>query len=280
MTQEDLKKLLLTPDLKQNKKLSQRLDKLHQASLLLSKTNTSFNTDWAKKTKRKVVDNSGAKDMMKEYHLKTHFKAAMVYTMKPTEDERKNENNIEDISKNREHSVSGNSFLRTPDISRAGSSNLINKNKTATNFFPNKQKLLYNDRFSKTPATYKTNRTNLQLVQKFSKKFALEEENLDIIEANPLLYNLNFNPLRKQITDEETDKDKLEYLKRLAYNKDLHDSPKAKKKGVKFLMNLKGGKRRRSAYMNDPLGFFNNFAVVEGETQGEIKMCKFKIILF
>jgi hypothetical protein len=47
-----------------------------------NKTHGSFGQHYKHHFKRKFVDNSGAKSLMKEYHQKTHFKAATIYTLK------------------------------------------------------------------------------------------------------------------------------------------------------------------------------------------------------
>jgi hypothetical protein len=99
----------------------------------------------------------------------------------------------------------------------------------------------------------------VNIFQKFSKKFSLDEENLDIIECNPLLYNLNMNPLKKTADDENHDQEKLNYLLRLANQK--KDEPIISlKKGVKFLKNLKDGKRKVNSMIGEnPNKFFKNY---------------------
>lgn len=58
-------------EISSNKKDIDRFDSSDQI-------NTSFT---AKRAKRKMVDNSGAKNLMKDLYFKTHFKAASVYTV-------------------------------------------------------------------------------------------------------------------------------------------------------------------------------------------------------
>ena len=44
----------------------------------VDETETSFNV---KRVKRRIVDNSEAKEILKDLYIKTHFKAASVYTI-------------------------------------------------------------------------------------------------------------------------------------------------------------------------------------------------------
>lgn len=167
---------------------------------------------------------------------------------------------------------------QTANSNDASKSRLNTGTKTGVNFFGLKNSELNKneskaDMFNKTANSFRPNQ-NTKLAQKFSSKFVLDEENLDIINSNPLLYNLNFNPLRKQADEEMHDEEKLSYLKRIAYASKVRDSPggKSKKmKGMKFLMALKGAKRRANASLNTPLDFFKNFANGDNEYEEEVK---------
>jgi hypothetical protein len=276
------------------------------------------------KSKRKMVDNSAAKNLMKEYHYKTHFKAASqvaarnistadnkshisldlngnVILSTNSNDENALNTNISNFNtinhnimyktmginfRNAQHNLN-NKFNNTSKTGFGNFNSLNNKNDTHTSPKKNKSSNYNNNpmnkiedsipqnlnQMSKTGMNFTQQNNGFDLFQKFSKKFSLDEENLDIIECNPLLYNLNMNPLKKNGNDESHDQDKLNYLLRLASQK--KDEPVVvQKKGVKFFKNLKDGKRKvNSTISENPNKFFKNYGT-ENEDQ-EIKRGKF-----
>ena len=208
---------------------------------------------------------------MKEYHYKTHFKAACVVASRNvsiTDANHLNQNKSINIKQEPE-------FIQTTTNFRPGQK------------FKQKHNSIYDDSvinqsqargFNRTGHNFNPN-TNINkdsngfnLFQKFSKKFTLEEENLDLIECNPLLYNLNLNPLKNKNQNELFDQEKLNYLIKLAAEKKQEPAIIQKKNGVKFLKNLKGGKRKfNSTFSDSPVRFFKKF---EAENGDELKRGK------
>jgi len=108
-----------------------------------------------------------------------------------------------------------------------------------------------------SPNKYNHTSQAFNLYQKFSKKFPLDEEKSDT-ETNPIILNMNMNPLRKVKNEENYDYKNLVYLKKLSENSKEDIVSNIKRKGVKFLSNLKGGKRKLLGLMAEaPTKFFS-----------------------
>jgi hypothetical protein len=199
------------------------------------------------KSKRKIVDNSAARHLMKEYHYKTHFKAASVVASRMKDEDKLERQKERDNESTQNKITRGNNELNSSNLNDEANYKAT-MSKTSGNY--TKQFGLQN-----------ASKTGGDIFQKFSQKFSLEEENLDIIECNPLLYNLNMNPLKRNNTKEAVEQDKLEYLIRLATEKKQEAEHTLKKKpGVKFFKNLKIGKRKLNSTIGDnPLSFFIKF---------------------
>lgn len=90
--------------------------------------------------------------------------------------------------------------------------NQINPNQTTKNFY-------------KTLNNFIDQSGGGKIISKYANKFGYEEENKDIIESNPLLYNLGYEQLKKENAKKEQLKnkekndqnEKLEYLKEIAF---------------------------------------------------------------
>jgi hypothetical protein len=216
--------------------------------------------------RKRRIDNSGAKALMKEYHIKTHFKAASIVASK----------NISSYSLEKKD-LNKQNLNKFQNSSASSNQNSFHFNKTQAPFYNNKNIDNKDDgTFNKTNSKFQNNSglnsttQGFNLYQKFSKKFALDEDNLDIIESNPLLYNLNMNPLRKANEEETVDPSKLDYLKNLAENKKEEHMVQKKIKGVKFLANLKDGKRKVNGIISDsPAKFFANMPKDEDENDNK-----------
>ena len=113
---------------------------------------------------------------------------------------------------------------------------------------------------SRSKSALNFNRSNF--FQKFSKKFSLEEDNLDLIESNPLLYNLSIHPLKKNDEDLHPDQQKLNLLMQIATQKkeETFNEMNMRKKEVKFFNSLKTSKRKANALIKEnPIQFFENY---------------------
>lgn len=145
---------------------------------------------------------------------------------------------------------------------------------------PNKSNNL-NRNYSKTIGNYRDNSTSSNLIAKLTSKLSLNEANLDMIEANPLLYNLNFNSIMKKNNnsnnnnkymtgkatskglnssqEQEEQSQKLEYLKQLAFvyrsNKDANFYKRTNKfnQKIKFLSIKENTNKETESELNEDL---------------------------
>ena len=122
---------------------------------------------------------------------------------------------------------------------------------------------------------YKTVNLNIEKRKtiKNTKRFDLNEENFGLINTNPMLFKLEYNPLMKKESDELIDKSKLLQLKKAAFANENDPNPgKVKEtKYTTFLQKLKKKKKRTVAdetLRRNPTTFFKNFNnVVEAEEE-------------
>ena len=174
-----------------------------------------YSQDSKKKEKKKkrtkgriLVDSDMAKQILHEYHNKTHFKAANALAEKYTKPETKKKEEflykkIKGLDSNNNSKENKKKYL---------SRSVINLNRIKNKFMNDKQ--------------IHQQINNLNQLNCFVKKFPIEENNFDIIKANPLLYSLN-----KKFNENQDDinlKDKLEYLKNVKLEK------KEKKKKIPY----------------------------------------------
>lgn len=138
------------------------------------------------------IDSSVAKELMSEYYNKTHFKAAMSLV-----------DNYHKIRKRKPKNQ--NSFIE-PNIS----SNLSMKSISNTGFLNIKKNIQYQNKAIKTRSS--------SLLEQFVKQFPLLEENLDLVEANPLMYNHSIKETSNQKPYQDLTKEQIEFLKDLAFN--------------------------------------------------------------
>lgn len=207
------------------------------------------------KNKKKIIDNSEAKKILKEFHRKTYFNAVNIIAtdsrLKKINDKlkdvekydksinkilnRKNmDNNSEEISE--ESSIDIN--RRNPPLKKKiYSANYKNNNRglnsnfhlndSKENKIDNKNKI-----FNKTLGNFFKNNKNLlseeqnnsntveKILMKFQKNLSNEQHNQSVSDDdNPLFYNIKFNNIRKkQSQAENVDSEKLKYLKNLAFS--------------------------------------------------------------
>lgn len=178
-----------------------------------------------KGSSRILVDNSVAKKLMEEYHYKTHFKAAAQLADKYSDDivkQKRDElfktktrlmNNINNVK----HSARSRSCIKL-------------RNKT-----------FYKDVASKDMSKQMSD----SVLTQFASKFPLREENFDLVQANPLLYNLNFHSFKsssdlsnQQQPSEYSMEEKLNYLKGLSFNYSVNEEENVSKKKVTFAENI------------------------------------------
>ena len=198
--------------IKMNNKQETTTDK---ASFNQSKQNFYRN----KPFKRNLIDNSVAKKLMEEYHYKTHFKAAAQLADKYTDETTK--------QKRKEIFKSAFQFSHNKPSTRSNSC-IKFRNKT---FYKD------NNNCNKDIST----QNNDSVLSQFASKFPLREENFDLVQANPLLYNLNFHSFKSnsELTHQQNNngysmEEKLAYLKNLSFNYAVNEEESAQKKKVKF----------------------------------------------
>ena len=116
----------------------------------------------------------------------------------------------------------------------------------------------------------------------YFRKIPLNSTNYDIIKGNSLLYNVNFNPLRKT-DDEQYDQDRFEKLKKLAVTYKLRTTidlegfqDNATIKDTKFVkcITLQDSFRNDSLILSDPFVFFSSFKaneMMEGRKEKDIE---------
>lgn len=187
-------------------------------------------------TKRNFIDNSVAKQLMQEYHYKTHFKAATTLAEKYTDKNTK-------IEKEKVFRQTQNLFKRRlhPHNTKFHNRSMVCQRKNNSNETSEKKVNL---------------QLNKSILTKFQEKFPLGKENFDLIKANPLLYNLNFRTLKSNLDTTtgpktERESDKLEYLLKLSQGhlgEGQRNSAKAK---VKFNNSIETRRFRRSTTTNN-----------------------------
>lgn len=137
-------------------------------------------------------------------------------------------------------------------------SNFDNNKKSNLNpYFNSNQNKTEKQTFYKTLNAYKNSTAeNNYLIARIAQKLTLEQTNMDMIESNPLVYNLSFNPLRKEVKkiSENSSNDpeqfsKIEYLKTIAF---VDNSDKNAKIRKRF-------KRLSTRISNGNSDYFNNF---------------------
>lgn len=188
--------------------------------------------------KRKKVDNSAAKKMMKEYHQKTHFKAASVIASK--------------------YSTISASNIKTEGEEKPTPRTVAHSHRSS--YDKAQTSRIHNDALSSGNSPNNSvirSKKNLDMMRQISQRFKLDEDNLELVKGNPLMYHLNLNPLQKEVYEEEVDHLKLEYLKNLSEKTVGVRTDNGRHKGVKFLRAIKVAKKRKAAEMNDPLEFFH-----------------------
>lgn len=156
----------------------------------------------------KQIDSLVAKQLMSEYHNKTHFKAAMSLVEQP--------NTIH--SKNAKLHKRATISQEDKEMGKTARSNY-----SSTNISPIKAKkhgYLTSQYLNIKKEIERENNTPSMLNQ-FANKFPLGEDNFDLVEANPLLYNLNYS-LIKNASNLDLTGIKMDYLKQLAFeNRDV-----------------------------------------------------------
>lgn len=136
------------------------------------------------------IDSSVAKELMSEYYNKTHFKAAMSLA-----------DNYPKIIKRNEKKSKNNSVLNEKICSSMKS---LNRTGYINNQYLPKKKEIKNNTFS--------------ILEQFVKRFPLLEENLDLVEANPLMYNHSFKENINQKSIHDFTQEQMDVLKDLALN--------------------------------------------------------------
>ena len=159
--------------------------------------NTSDNINTSKmnfyKSKSVLIDNSVAKQLMREYHYKTHFKAAAALASKYCDENTKRE---------KERMFRETKSLFSKKV-----------------YGPKKKKNYYDSQNNSALLSGYNS-----LLNQFANKFPLNEENFDLVQANPLLYNLSFTHLHNDDKDNDSSKattnreSKLQYLRKLIYS--------------------------------------------------------------
>ncbi len=182
------------------------------------------------KSKRVLIDNSVAKQLMQEYHYKTHFKAASTLAEKFTDERTK--------QKQKEIEQRERYLFRNSCINFNRSYSNMRKNKTYDIQSVNNSVNHYDS-----------------ILNKFAKKFPLIEENFDLVQANPLLYNLNFHQMksatRESVNEEDSLADfeqKLNYLKNLSNNNNSNNVSNQSEGDIKVLNKKKVKFQERNIY--------------------------------
>jgi hypothetical protein len=207
-----------------------------------------------KKKGKKKIDNSQARNLMSDLHIKTHFKGATGYMLFkdssiPNNTIQREDNNINNYDyanmynmfatiTNTEQSTNYPTYY---NCNTTRGSNIYNstgnfKNKKNENFFGktntfNKTK---NSLINKDPST-----TNPKVNNKLNTLFNDQELSQEILSTNPLLYNLNEQPFKKNYEKENVDFEKLNFVKDLAFKKredaNLVFQPKMRNSSQKLL---------------------------------------------
>lgn len=197
----------------------------HETSTERTSHNQSKQSFYKNKgSSRILVDNSVAKKLMEEYHYKTHFKAAAQLADKYSADVVRQKR--EELLKTKVRLL--NNVNARP--SRRTQSCIKLRNKT-----------FYKDVASKEMSKQMSD----SVLTQFASKFPLREENFDLVQANPLLYNLNFHSFKsssdlsnQQQSNEYSMEEKLNYLKNLSFNYSVNEEESVSKKKVTFAENI------------------------------------------
>ena len=215
--------------MKLNSKQDTTTDK---ASFTQSKPNFYKN----KQSKRNLIDNSVAKKLMEEYHYKTHFKAAAQLADKYTDETTKQKR--KELFKNTFHFSHNNKpFTRSNSCIKFRNKTFykINNNNNNNNLINN-----INNSNKDIPTQH-----NDSVLSQFASKFPLREENFDLVQANPLLYNLNFHSFKSnsELNNQHnyngySMEEKLAYLKNLSFSCNVNEEENTQKKKVKFAENI------------------------------------------
>ena len=102
------------------------------------------------------------------------------------------------------------------------------------------------------------------------RKFSLKEENFDLIQGNPLLYDVDINPLKRSEEESAFNKEQFDRLKNLAFNENnknlLGSELKGAAQGKKvsnFLKKIKSKNKRGAiqVFKRNPINFFKNYNI-------------------
>lgn len=151
----------------------------------------------------KQIDSLVAKQLMSEYHNKTHFKAAMSLIDPPPSLQNRNSNSSKSLFKEEKDKDKGKTGM----------------NSNSANISPNRAKKhgYLTSQYLHIKREIERENNNPSMLNQFANKFPLGEDNIDLVEANPLLYNLNFH-LIKNASDVDLTRIKMDYLKQLAFD--------------------------------------------------------------
>jgi hypothetical protein len=197
-----------------------------------------------KQHRRKYVDNSYAKSLMKEYHVKTHFKAASVYSLCL------NPNLLHQSQYPKTFRKKNHSFIDNVNSSFHQPQKSID---LATS--------IYNFRSASDLNLLKTKETFQQTSENF---------------------NIDVNPLKK--THEEVrnvPKESLSYLRTLYLkSNNINDNEKLNNRKLKFLSNIKSNKRNNDSIIkNNPVIFFENYSGLPAVVLDEEKRDEERILV-
>jgi hypothetical protein len=259
--------------------------------------------DQRKETKnkiyRKFVDNSEARNLMSELHYKTHFKGAAGFTLfknssiiNPKVQTRNKtfckylSNRSTGSNQNILNNSFGNNRLMTQSTWRCDNNILSTENSNPEHTIMRNSKRLNTDQSANSILT----KTYSKLPNYSTNKLLLQDPdvNHDIAQTNPLLYNLNFNPYRKEMNlqnQENGNAEQMEYLRCLAFRSPEDHAalfaPKSpsQKKTVKFfvklaksnkkvnkkvdeqtIQNIQNDNEMDSLMKHNPLSFFQRYA--------------------
>ena len=198
----------------------------HETSTERTSLNQSKQSFYKSKgSSRILVDNSVAKKLMEEYHYKTHFKAAAQLADKYSDDI---------VKQKRDELYKTKSCL-------VNNVNNSKHNRRTHSCIKLRNKTFYKDVASKDMSKQMSD----SVLTQFASKFPLREENFDLVQANPLLYNLNFHSFKsssdlsnQQQSSEYSMEEKLNYLKNLSFNYSVNEEEIVSKKKVTFAENI------------------------------------------
>ena len=138
-----------------------------------------------------------------------------------------------------------------------------------------KSNISNNNFFDNNPNNFNNDNIHSHLTNKkyksYTRKFSLNEQNLGLIESNPLLYNIEFNPLKKAQDDKLINFEQLKLSKMILSDsiKPIGDDKgyakqRNKKKYQDFLTKLKDRKSKSTSKISsDPNFYFIKFRLKE-----------------